>query len=218
MSKRRRSDGANQPCSASHAKRHRHDDYQPNASLPPSRQPSQLPLTKETLACLQHSLSESNTNNFQVTNCVEEMTGPPTPRSAPTSRGRSRRSARSHGSRTPSPHKKPSPQTYRTRNLHHAGVRIDTLPDLPPVIDARLRQIFGFESWQDRIIDPAEPHLESAIVTYLAESRRNVRECALEGDWRASLYSLIRQLTDHAAGFFKVHMSEKGIVIQNKAL
>ncbi|KAF2085053.1 hypothetical protein K490DRAFT_47630 [Saccharata proteae CBS 121410] len=210
MSKRRLSDGAKQPCSVSHAKRLRLNDSSPRPLPSQSRPPSQLPrLTEATLAYLQQSLRGHNTKDCKAVSCLEDMDAPPTPRSGPTYRGRSRRHARSHGSRTPSPNKKPSPQTYRTRNLHHANVRIDALSDLPPAIDAQVRQILGFETWQDRIGSPAEPPFENAAAHYLAESRRNAIECALEGDWKASLYNLIRQLTDHGAWTLKVHMSEK---------
>jgi hypothetical protein len=227
MSKRRISDDANQPCCPNHAKRLRPNDcaspspshYPPSQPSQPSHPPSQpLLLTEEALAYLQHSLRAPYTKNGKAVSCLEEMDRPPTPRTETTPRVRSRRPARSYGSRTPSPHKKPSPQTYRTRNLHQARVHIDTVPVLPLIIRAQVLHILGFSSWQDRVLSLAEPDFASAAASYLAESRRNASDCALEGDWKARLYLLIGKLTDHEAGLFKMHMSEKGRVNRIRAL
>lgn len=79
----------------------------------------------------------------------EIMAAPPTPRSnAMNDRGRrsARRYARSYGPRTPSPNKKPSPQTYCTRNMYHAGVFVDNLGGLPPAVDVEVRRLLGVES------------------------------------------------------------------------
>ncbi|KAH8708350.1 hypothetical protein GQ44DRAFT_628283 [Phaeosphaeriaceae sp. PMI808] len=145
------------------------------------------------------------------------MSAPPTPRSGVSSRGRlSRHDARSHGSRTPSPSKKPSPQTYRTRNMNQANVFVEGLSDLPPVIDNEVRQILGIESWEDRVVDPMdEPHFNHAVAWCLAESRKHVGRCSLEGDWKTILYSLINMLSDPWAAELRVHMPEK---VWNSAL
>ncbi|KAF2818208.1 hypothetical protein CC86DRAFT_375945 [Ophiobolus disseminans] len=131
MSRRRLSDDANQPYSASHAKRLRPNDCSHRASPSPSHPLSQpLLLTEETLAYLQYSLREPYMMNGKAVGRLGEMNSPPTARSETTPRVRSRRATRSCGTRTPSPHKKPSPQTYRTRNLHPVRVHIDTVPVL----------------------------------------------------------------------------------------
>lgn len=45
---------------------------------------------------------------------------------------------------------------------------------------------------------------------FLAESRRNARECSLEGDWKASLNGLVKNLAGLWPRVLKTHMSEKG--------
>jgi hypothetical protein len=143
------------------------------------------------------------------------MAAPPTPRSA-LSNNRGRRSAKCHArsdsSRTPSPSKKPSPQTYRTRNMHHAQVYVDNLHELPPGIDVAVREILGLESWDESIqTHNATAHLSALTTIFLADSRLNARECLLEGDWKASLNSLVRNLAmdNHMTGTLRTHMSEK---------
>ncbi|KAH7111136.1 hypothetical protein B0J11DRAFT_554388 [Dendryphion nanum] len=119
------------------------------------------------------------------------MAAPPTPRNKfSNDRGRrgAKRHARSHGSRTPSPSKRPSPQTYRTRNMHHAGVFVDKLVDLPGVVDDEVRRILRIKTWGDQV---------------------NARECLLEGDWKASMNSVVRGIADLWLGVLKTHMSEK---------
>lgn len=112
----------------------------PRVSSPPPPNPSlqTLALAEEALRSTQHSTPEAFESAIQdwVENCaavcdLEMMAAPPTPRS---------------GSRTPSPSKRPSPQTYRTRNMYHAGVFVDNLADLPPAIDDEVRRILGIES------------------------------------------------------------------------
>lgn len=154
---------------------------------------------------------------------LEMAAAPPTPRSASLNdRGRrtAKRHARSRGSRTPSPSKRPSPQTYRTRNMYHAGVFVDKLGDLPPAIDGEVRRILGIATWDDPIPAAVNEtqgtiHLAGLVSTFWAESRRNARECLLEGDWKASLNGVIRNLADFWPGALKTHMSEKGKVPSN---
>ncbi|KAF1935974.1 hypothetical protein EJ02DRAFT_360247, partial [Clathrospora elynae] len=119
-------------------------------------------------------------------------------------RGRTRRPARS---RTPSP-SKPTPQTYRTRNLHHANVFVETLPNLPCAIDNAMREILGINSWDEQ---PAvlEQRLDTVAAWYQAESQRNTQNVSIEGDWKFSLFGLVRQLSDPSASDLKAHISEK---------
>lgn len=130
----------------------------PHASSPPPSNPSQQPLalTEEALRSTQRSTHEASEPSVQhwAENCasvcsLEMMAAPPTPRSASSNeRGRrgAKRHARSYGSRTPSPSKRPTPQTYRTRNMYHAGVFVDKLADVPPSIDDEVRRILRIES------------------------------------------------------------------------
>lgn len=114
-----------------------------------------LALTKEALCSTQRSTYEAPKSPIQhwvescATVCDPETAAPPMPRSASLNdRGRrnTKQHARHHASRTPSPSKRPSPQTYRTRNMYHAGVLVDNLADLPPIIDDEVRRILGIES------------------------------------------------------------------------
>ncbi|KAF1995250.1 hypothetical protein P154DRAFT_474609 [Amniculicola lignicola CBS 123094] len=198
----------------------------PRVSPPPPSTPSSqtLVLAEEALRSTQQPTPKEPKSSIQhwVENCaavsdLEIMAAPPTPRSASfNDRGRrsTKRHARSHGSRTPSPSKRPSPQTYRTRNMYHAGVFVDNLADLPPAIDDEVRRILGIESWEDRVeatVDEpqAAAYLTGLVATFRAESRRNARECLLEGDWKASLNGLVRNLADLWPGALRTHMSEK---------
>jgi hypothetical protein len=122
------------------------------------------------------------------------------------SRGRAKRYART---RTPRPSKKPSLQTYRTRNLHHANVFVDTLPDFPPLVDDAVRHILGVGSWDEQPIAP-EHHLYTMAAWYQVESQRNTRDVSIEGDWKCSLYSLLRSLLDSIGSDLKAHSSDKG--------
>lgn len=194
-----------------------------HVSSPPPSNP--LVLAKEALRSTQKSTPEAI--RHWVENCSaacdpEIMAAPPTPRSASwNDRGRrsAKRHARSCGSRTPSPSKKPSPQTYRTRNMYHAGVFVDNLADLPPAIDEEVRRILGIKSWEDRVealLDgpQAAAHLTRLVAMFRAESQRNARECLLEGDWKASLNGLVRNIAELWPGALKTHMSEKGKVAE----
>jgi hypothetical protein len=217
-------------CSASIAKRHKahRANFRTFRASPPSNSSSQTSaLTKEALESLQQSLRKTThstkheTGSYLAVRYMERMPAPPTPRSASSHHSeRPRRSARSYAPRTPSPNKKPSPQTYRTRNLHHANVFIDKLSGLPPGVDEQVRQILGIDSWLDQI-EPWQDRIASlacglnfkdTAVGYQADSLRNASDCALEGDWKASLYGLLRKLTAHWAGTLKVHTSEKGML------
>jgi hypothetical protein len=199
----------------------------PRVSSPLPSNPSYqtLALADEALHSTQQQNPKETATLVQdwVENCtavsdLEIMAAPPTPRSnSLNDRGRrsAKRHARSYGSRTPSPSKKPSPQTYRTRNMYHAGVFVDNLAELPPAIDEEVRRILRIESWEDQVAAPVgEPrsatHLAPLASVFRAESRRNARECLLEGDWKASLNGLVRNLADLWPGALRTHMSEKG--------
>ncbi|EDU45947.1 hypothetical protein PtrSN002B_010399 [Pyrenophora tritici-repentis] len=181
-----------------------------------------LPLTKEALHSVQQrnleqfeSSTEYWVQNYTAVCDLEMMATPPTPRSSvPDGRGRRlKHYARSRGSRTPSPTKKPSPQTYRTRNMLHANVFVDHLDKLPPPIDEQVRGILGIESWENRVVASDEVQtkidVDGLAVRLRTESLRNARECSLEGDWKASLNSLVRNLADLWKETLKTHMSEK---------
>jgi hypothetical protein len=85
---------------------------------------TQQPVTNERASWTQHWLETCSTNSDP-----DMMVAQPTPRGASVSSRRGRRlSKRSvRASRTPSPSKRPSPQTYRTQNMSYAGVLIDDL-------------------------------------------------------------------------------------------
>ena len=139
----------------------------------------------------------------------DKMAAPPTPRSASVSSSRGRRSSKhsARASRTPSPSKRPSPQTYRTQNMSYAGVLIDDLNELPQEIERKVRHILKAESLED-VIGTTE--YESQLAThekrFLDQSRHNSRNCSLEGDWKASLFCL---MSDLAQGNVQCHTSEK---------
>lgn len=130
----------------------------PPATSPPPSNPSPQPLTlaEKVLHTTQQLIHEKTKASIQhwAEGCaavcdLEMAAAPPTPRSASfNDRGRrsAKRYVRSRGSRTPSPSKRPSPQTYRTRNMYHAGVLVDKLGDLPPAIDGEVRRILEIET------------------------------------------------------------------------
>lgn len=218
------------PCSACCAKRRKTQcapAVPPRTSSPPPFDPAPQTLAlvdTPLLSTQQHNLKDvarsiqSWVEDCAATSSPEVMAAPPTPRSyAINERGRrsGRRYARSYGSRTPSPSKKPSPQTYRTRNMYHAGVFVDNLGELPPVVDVEIRRILGVESWESQVTAPLSEtpiatHLAALASTLASESRSNARECLLEGDWKASLNGLVRTLVVESSGALKSHMSEKG--------
>ncbi|KAH8690425.1 hypothetical protein GQ44DRAFT_720241, partial [Phaeosphaeriaceae sp. PMI808] len=156
-------------------------------------------LTEESLSILQQSFSFHQ---------QPEMAAP---RSA-TNRGRRnlRRDGRSQGSRTPSP-SKPTPQTYRTRNMYLADVRVEALRKLPSDVDELVRQMLGIESWEDDVTVPEDEssHRKDAAAWYLAESQNNARDCSLEGDWKSNLQGLIKMLSNPFTDELKVNGSEK---------
>jgi hypothetical protein len=101
--------------------------------------------------------------------------------------------------------------------MYHAGDFIDNLADIPPAIDDEVRRILGVKSWEDRVeaildVPQAAAHLTRLAATFRAESQRNARECLLEGDWKASLNGLVRNLAHLWPGALKTDMSEKGKV------
>lgn len=92
--------------------------------------------------------------------------------------------------------------------MYHAGVFVDKLADLPPIIDDEVQRILGTETWEDQVLVAAD-ELAGIVSTFWAESRRNARECSLEGDWKASLNGVIRNLAELWPDALKTHMSEK---------
>ncbi|KAF1846292.1 uncharacterized protein K460DRAFT_284013 [Cucurbitaria berberidis CBS 394.84] len=169
------------------------------------------PLTEEALCSqLNHKAHQSSVRHWVETSTAdcdpEMMAAPPTPRSAP-SNNRGRRPRRA---RTPSPSKQTSPQTYRTRNLHQAGVFVDRLGYLPSVIDNEVRGILDIKSWDDQVAAAThDARIETCAARYQTDSRRNARNCSLEGDWKASLYNLLVYLSDLWPDELQAHMSEK---------
>jgi hypothetical protein len=99
--------------------------------------------------------------------------------------------------------------------MYYASVFVDNMADLPLAIDDEVQRILGIEWWEDRVAatvnEPqAAAHLTGLVATFRVESRRNARECLLEGDWKASLNGLVRNLADLWPGALRTHMSEKG--------
>lgn len=155
---------------------------------------------------------------------IETMAEPPTPRSATlnlngTGRRTARRPARarSHTSRTPSPSKKPTPQSYRRGNMRYACVYVDHFDQLPAAIDGEARRILGLQSWaelaqpdtQAQTQPETQARLAALAATYQAESRLNARECSLEGNWKSILFTLMRNIALLAPGTLCLDMSEK---------
>ena len=148
-------------CSACSAKRRKTqcaDVGEPRVSSPPPSLQT-LALAEEALRSSQQSTPKAPESLIQhwVENCaavydLEIMAAPPTPRSASlNNRGRrsAKRHVRSYGSQTPSPSKRLSPQTYRTRNMYHASVFVDNLANRPPAINDEVRQILGIKYFAD---------------------------------------------------------------------
>lgn len=155
---------------------------------------------------------------------IETMAAPPTPRSATLNPNDGRRRtarrparARTHTSRTPSPSKKPTPQSYRRGNMRYASVYVDHLDHLPPAIDGEVRRIFGLQSLaelaqpdtQAQTQPETQARLAALAATYQAESRLNARECSLEGNWKSSIFTLMRNIALLAPGTLCLDMSEK---------
>jgi hypothetical protein len=91
--------------------------------------------------------------------------------------------------------------------MSYAEVLIDDLMELPQEIEHRVRQILEAESLENSI-GTMKHHLQLAshVKRFLDLSRQNARNCSLEGDWKASLYSLMSEL---AQGSVQCHTSEK---------
>jgi hypothetical protein len=87
---------------------------------------------------------------------------------------------------------------------------VENLDGLPSIVDNEVRRILRIDSWEDHMDTPGNrPLLHNAAVLYRAESVQNTRDCALEGEWRSSLFQLVKQLLNPADGKLKAHMSEK---------
>ncbi|KAF1962128.1 hypothetical protein CC80DRAFT_154977 [Byssothecium circinans] len=180
--------------------------------LDPSNPTSQLShassqsfaLNEEALENIQQPVSDKRATSIQrwLENCPAEsdpdmMAAPPTPRSTSVSSSRGRRPSKSptRTSRTPSPSKRPSPQTYRTQNMSYTGVLIDDLIELPQEIERRVRHILKAECLEDVMgTTEHESQLATHVKRFLDQSRHNARSCSLEGDWKASLFGLMRDL------------------------
>ncbi|KAF2647460.1 hypothetical protein K491DRAFT_772482 [Lophiostoma macrostomum CBS 122681] len=91
-------------------------------------------------------------------------------------------------------------QTYRTRNMYYASVFVDKLANLLPPIDVEVQRILGIELWDDPVAAALDRPQAATHLTRL---------CSLEGDWKASLNGLVRNLTDFWPGTLKTHMSKK---------
>jgi hypothetical protein len=167
-------------------------------------QDTQQPVSDERAPSIQHWLETCSADSDS-----DRMAAPPTPRSASVSSSRGRRSSKhsARASRTPSPSKRPSPQTYRTQNMSYAGILIDDLTELPQEIERRVRHILEAETLEDVIgSTDHESQLAPHMKRFLDQSRHNARSCSLEGDWKASLFSLIADLAD---GNVQCHTSDK---------
>ncbi|KAH8723248.1 hypothetical protein GQ44DRAFT_728927 [Phaeosphaeriaceae sp. PMI808] len=107
-------------------------------------------LTEDALRILQQSLSLTETDDT-----LARMSAPLPSRSAHfNNRGR-RVQKRESRSRTASP-SKPSPQTYRIRNLNRVQVYVGSLAGLPPGLEEEVRHILRVESSEDTVTPPAD--------------------------------------------------------------
>lgn len=214
------------PVHISKRRKRRHVDPETRHTSPSYSAPSNLSNPTSQLSVAPTRLSKhvtealNNTNHFVsderalliqhwLKTCRVDLMAPPTPRSASVSSSRGRRSSKhsTRASRTPSPSKRISPQTYRTQNMSYAGVLIDDLDQLPQEIERRMQHILEAESLEDVIgITDHESQHATHVRRFLDQSRYNARSCSLEGDWKASLFSL---LGDLAQGNFQCHTSEK---------
>jgi hypothetical protein len=173
-------------------------------------------LTEEALENTQQPVSDEHAPSIQrwLETCPagshpDKIAAPPTPRSASVSSSRGRRPSKhsARASRTPSPSKRPSPQTYRTQNMSYAGVLIDDLSELPQEIERRVLHVLDAESLENVIgTTEHESQLVPHVKRFLDQSRHNARSCSLEGDWKAILFSLMGDL---AQGNVQCHTSEK---------
>ncbi|KAK7177442.1 hypothetical protein PSPO01_16511 [Paraphaeosphaeria sporulosa] len=181
-----------------------HASSQPFALTEEALENSQQPVSDERAPSIQHWLETCPADSDP-----DMMAAPPTPRSASVSSSRGRRSSKhsARASRTPSPSKRTSPQTYRTQNMSYAGILIDDLIELPQEMERRVRHILDAETLEDVIgTTEHESQLAPHMKGFLDQSRHNARSCSLEGDWKASLFSLMGDL---AQGNVQCHTSEK---------
>lgn len=165
---------------------------------------SQQQSAEEPLFSIQHWLKDYSADCY-----FDGMPAPPTPRSAySTNRGRQivKRHMRA-SSRTPSPNKKPSPQTYRTQNMSLAGIVVDNLGELPQDIQRGVLDILDIESLENTM-SPLGDQMELAahVTRFLDKSRHSAKQCSLEGDWKFNLFSLISELVSDRV---QCHTSEK---------
>ena len=157
-----------------------HASLQPFILTEEALENTQQPLPGEHAPSLQHWLE-----NCPADSDPDMMAAPPTPRSASVSSRRGRRpSQRSvRASRTPSPSKRPSPQTYRTQNMSYAGVLVDDQNTLPQEIEDRAHHILGIRSLEDAIgTMKYQSQLATHVTRFLDQSRHNARNCSLEED------------------------------------
>ncbi|XP_014551483.1 hypothetical protein COCVIDRAFT_20276 [Bipolaris victoriae FI3] len=196
---------------------------------PPHSNPSKLPNSasqssytssqpfihaEETLKSThQHVLVEPDEKAASIAHwvirCEADTMAPPTPRSGSVSSSRGRRSSKrsARASRTPSPSKRTLPQTYRNQNMSYAGVFIDDLVELPHEVKCKVQYILELESLENANgITEDESQQAAYVKRYLDQSRSNAKSCSLEGDWKASLFSLMGDL---ARDNFQCHTSEK---------
>ncbi|RMZ73458.1 terminal deoxynucleotidyl transferase [Pyrenophora seminiperda CCB06] len=166
------------------------------SSLPEAaRVNTQQPVPDECTSTIQHWLDtcESHLNS-------DTMDPPPTPQRVRMSSSRVRRastrsdSTRSEcASRTPSPSKRFTPQTYRMIAMQKAKLCIDGLSVLPETIQHKVQQILGVSSLDQVMGTPAHDSLMTThMQTYLDDSRQLALECSLEREWLHSLYALVR--------------------------
>ncbi|KAF9731218.1 hypothetical protein PMIN06_009845 [Paraphaeosphaeria minitans] len=180
-----------------------HASSKPFAITEEALKNTQQPVSDERAPSIQHWLENCPTDSDP------DIMAPPTPRSASVSSSRGRRSSKhsTRASRTPSPSKRTSPQTYRTQNMSYAGILIDDLIELPYDIERRVRHILEAETLEDVIgTTDYESQLAPHMKRFLDQSRHNARSCSLEGDWKASLFTLMGDL---AQGNVQCHTSEK---------
>jgi hypothetical protein len=84
--------------------------------------------------------------------------------------------------------------------MSYAEVLIDDLMELPQEIEHSVRHILGVESLEDVMgITEHESQLATYVTRFLDQSRHNARSCSLEGDWKASLFSLMGDLAKAAS-------------------
>ncbi|KAF2024867.1 hypothetical protein EK21DRAFT_117382 [Setomelanomma holmii] len=86
--------------------------------------------------------------------------------------------------------------------MHHARCFIVHHDQLPTTIDDELRRILNHDSWQS-------PVTGEVAVGYQKEFHKNERDSALEAEWKASTYNLLKTAAKASDGMLKVQMSEK---------